>query len=220
MDPEFTDSYEINYLKYWDDLTLSGGVFYRNTTDVIQRVLFFNPDGTTTRQPENLANSESLGLEFTFQYSGSKWLRLDGNANFFRQQINGQNVDSDFSSDNVTWFARLTPRITVWEGSDIQIRLNYRAPRESVQGRRKGITSLDLGWSNDILSKSGTITLSVRDLLNSRKRQSETFGDGFFRTSEFQWRSRSVNLAFNYRINQKKKRQRSSRGEGDGGGEF
>ena len=66
------------------------------------------------------------------------------------------------------------------------------------------------------------MTFSVRDVFNSRRRRSETFGEGFFRESEFQWRARTLNLSFNYRINQKKKRQRSGGGGGDfdGGGEF
>ena len=63
-----------------------------------------------------------------------------------------------------------------------------------------------------------TITLSIRDLLNSRKHRYETFGDNFYSAGEFQWRSRSINLNMNYRINQKKKRGRQ--GGYEGGEEF
>ena len=217
LDPEFTDSYELNYLQYFDDLTITGGFFYRHTKDKIQRVLTFNPDGTTIRRPENLATGDDYGLELTFQYSGLKWLRLDGNANFFRQVVNGQNVNESFSAETTTWFGRFTSRFSFWD-SDLQLRFNYRAPRETVQGRSDGIPSLDFGWSKDVLKKQGTLTLSIRDVFNSRKRRGTTFGDGFFRESEFQWRARVATLAFNYRINQKKKRQRP-RGDYEGGGE-
>jgi len=105
--------------------------------------------------------------------------------------------------------------------SDLQLRFNYRAPRETVQGRSEGIPSLDLGWSKDILQKQGTFTISVRDLFNSRRRAGTTIGENFFRESEFQWRARSITLALNYRINQKKKRGGGNRGGGDfDGGEF
>ncbi len=220
LDPEFTDSYELNYIKVVDNLTLTSGIFYRNTTDVIQRILEFNPDGTTNRIPQNLATREDLGLEFTFQYSGVEWLRLDGNANFFQQAIDGQNFDESFSSETTTWFGRFTARASFWK-SDLQLRFNYRAPRETVQGRSEGIPSLDLGWSKDILQKQGTFTISVRDLFNSRRRAGTTIGENFFRESEFQWRARSITLALNYRINQKKKRGGGNRGGGDfEGGEF
>ena len=221
LDPEFTDSYELNYIRVLDDITVTSGLFFRHTTDVIQRILEFNDDGTTNRIPQNLATSNDLGLEVTFQYSGIKWLRLDGNANFFRQEVNGQNFDEDFSAETTTWFGRFTSRATFWK-SDLQLRFNYRAPRETVQGRTRGIPSLDLGWSKDILQKKGTLTLSVRDLFNSRKRAGVTIGENFFRESEFQWRARSITLSMNYRINQKKQRQRGgNRSGGDfEGGEF
>ena len=220
LDPEFTDSYELNYIKYMDDLTITGGFFYRHTTDKIQRILVFKEDGTTNRQPENLATGDDYGLELTFQYSGIKWLRLDGNANFFRQEVNGQNVDDSFSASTTTWFGRFTSRASFWD-SDLQLRFNYRGARETVQGTSRGIPSLDLGWSKDILGKQGTVTLSVRDVFNSRKRAGTTIGDGFFRESEFQWRARTATIAFNYRINQKKQRSRGERGGEDfEGGEF
>ena len=221
LDPEYTDSYEIGNIKYFESGTISGSFFYRRTTDVIQRILEFRPDGTTNRQPENLAERDDYGLELTFQYSGLKWWRVDGNANFFRSITNGQNLDDGLQADTYTWFARMTNRFTFWDDSNLQLRLNYRAPRETTQGKTKSITSIDIGFSKD-LSKDVTMTLGVRDLLNSRKRRGETIGDGFFRESEFQWRARSANLAINYRINQKKKRSRGGdRGGFEGGeGEF
>ncbi len=223
LDPEFTDSYEINYISYADDLTISGGLFYRHTTDVIQRILQFNEDGTTNRLPQNLATGDDYGVELTLQYSGLKWLRLNGSANFFQQQINGQNINDRFESNTSTWNTRWTSRFTFWKGSDLQLRFNYRAPRETVQGRSNGIASLDLGWSKDVMGKSGTLTLSVRDVFNSRRRQGTTVGENFFRESEFQWRARTASLSFNYRINQKKKRGGRPQGGGNfegGGGEF
>lgn len=221
LDPEYTDSYELGTIKYFESGTISGSFFYRRTTDVIQRILEFRPDGTTNRQPENLAERDDYGLELTFQYSGIKWWRVDGNANFFRSITNGQNVDDGLQADTYTWFARMTNRFTFWDGADLQVRLNYRAPRETTQGKRFSVTSIDLGLSKD-LTKDITMTLSVRDLLNSRKRRGETIGEGFYREDEFQWRSRSANIAFNYRINQKKKRSRGgNRGGFEGGeGEF
>ncbi len=221
LDPEFTDSYELNYLKYFEALTVTGGLFYRHTTDVISRVLVFKPDGTTNRQPENLATGDDYGLEATVAYSGIKWLRLDANANFFRSIVNGKNVNDSFSADTYTWFGRTTARFSFWKGADLQLRFNYRAPRDTPQGRNKSEGSVDIGFSKDILGKNGTVTLGVRDMFNSRIRRDETFGEGFYRQSEFQWRARSLNLAFNYRINQKKQRQaRGGGSEGAEGPEF
>ena len=71
---------------------------------------------------------------------------------------------------------------------------------------------MDIGMSKDVMAGKGTLTFTVRDLFNTRKWRGETFGSTFFSDSEFQWRSRSATLSFNYRLNQKKRRQRQDRG--------
>ena len=119
-----------------------------------------------------------------------------------------------------SWNARMTSRFTFFD-SDLQLRLNYRGPRQSAQGESRAVTSVDLGWSKDFLEKKNlSLTLSVRDLFNSRRRAGLTFLDDFFQQSEFQWRSRTATLTLSYRINQKKKRggNRGSGGNFDGGG--
>lgn len=222
LDPELTDSYEVSYIKYWNSITLTSSLFYRHTDNTIERILEFKPDGTTNRIPQNLATRNDYGAELTFAYSGVKWMRLDGNLNAFQTATNGANIDSRLQASDFTWFGRLTSRFTFWNKSDLQLRFNYRAPVNTTQGVSRSIASLDIGFSKDV-SSNGTFTLSVRDAFNSRKRREETFGEGFYRESEFQWRARTINLSYNYRINQKKKRGgREGGGDGDyeGGGEF
>lgn len=219
LDPEYTDSYEIGQIKYWENMTLSSSLFYRHTEANIQRLRVLNEDGTTIRRPENLGTADDYGLDINLNYSGIKWLRLDANGNFFKATSNGFIDEKEFNVDNFTWFGRLTARITIWD-SDFQIRSNYRGARDSAQGSRGGVGSVDLGWSKDFLNDKLTLTLSVRDLFNSRKRIGTTILENFFEESEFQWRARSSTLTASYRINQKKKRGRPG-GGGDyqGGGE-
>lgn len=219
LDPEFSDSYEIGNIRYWSKATLSSSLFYRYTTGNIERIQELRDDGTTLRFPQNLSTQNDYGLDISFNYSALKWWRLDANANFFRSQTNGMLGDLDFSTDNYTWFGRMTSRFTFFD-SDLQVRMNYRGPRQTAQGSRKAAGSIDLGWSKDFLGKNMTITLSARDIFNTRKRIGETSFENFYSRDEFQWRQRSINLSANYRLNQKKKRG-GQRGGGDyeGGGE-
>ena len=107
-------------------------------------------------------------------------------------------------------------RITFKKTVDFQTTVMYRAPQEIPQGKRKSMFMMDLGLSKDVLAGKGTLTFTVRDLFNTRKWRSETFGSTFISDSDFQWRSRSATLSFNYRLNQKKRRQRSNGGDFDG----
>ena len=116
----------------------------------------------------------------------------------------------------------MTARYSFWKDADIQLRLNHRGARETTQGESDPITSVDFGLSKDVFKKNGTLTLSVRDVFNSRKYAGTTVGEDFFIQSDFQWRARSASLSLSYRINQKKSRRPSGERErgGDEGEEF
>lgn len=220
LDPQYTDSYELQYLKYFESGNIGSSIYYRHTTDARQRIKTVDAStGTSVTRPVNLSTNDDIGLEVLFSYSGIKWLRLDGNANFFRAITEGVYQDQVFDADTYTWNGRLTSRFTFWGGADLQLRLNHRAGRETTQGQRDAVTSLDLGFTRDFLNKNLTLTLSARDLFNSRKRVYETFAEDFYEDGEFQWRARSVSLTASYRINMKKQRQRRGGGGYNGGGE-
>jgi len=226
LDPEFTDSYEIGHIKYWDKGSLGSSIYYRHTTGVMQRVVsdvqVVDSIVITLRRPENLATRDDVGFEFNFSYSPFKWWKINGDMNLFRSMIDGSNVNSSFTADTYTMSGRVTSRTTIMKKTDLQLRLNYRAPRATTQGTTKAVTSLNFGMSRDVFNKKGTLTLSVSDVFNSRRRRGTLFTDNLYREEEFQWRGRTTRLTLNYRLNQKKKRGGGRRGGGDdeGGGEF
>lgn len=221
VNPEFTDSYEASYIKYFGKGSLSSSVYYRHTTGVIQRIqTLVEQDGDliTLRRPENLATEDSYGLEFIVSYDPTDWWRMNGNFNFFRSITDGTNFGESFEATATTMTGRFNSRVTIWKNLDIQLSYSYRAPRNTTQGRRRSSGSFDFGISKEILDKKATITLSGRDMFNTRVRRSEVFGDNFFSTSESQWRARQLTLTFNYQLNQQKKRGGGRRGGGGGGG--
>jgi hypothetical protein len=211
----------MGYLRYWDKATLGSSLYYRHTTGVIERIARIEEDGITTRtQPENLSTQNSYGLEFTGSVDINKWWRLDGSLNLFSQKTQGRVDDIILEAQAFSFQNRLSSKIKFWKDAEFQTRLWYRAPEARTQGKRKSMYSLDLGFSKDVLDKKATITISVQDLLNTRKYRNETFGNGFYSDSEFQRAAGQTTVSFNYRINQKKQRQRGDRGSGGDGGDF
>jgi hypothetical protein len=228
---------------------LNTSLYHRVTNDSRQRILTIdNINSTTLTLPVNIGQVLATGLDLSGSYGGIKWLRLDANVNVYRNQIRldptsvvntvfenfqiVRNYTGDLETfeqeflvsvneaDNITIDGRLTSKLTVFD-SDLQLRMNYRGSSESTQGARNAIASLDLGWSKDFLDKSMTITISVRDVFNSRRRNSVSLFDEFADRSEFQWRSRVGTVTASYRINQKKKRGgRQGGGDFNGSGEF
>jgi len=220
LNPEFTDSYELGYMKYFGKGSLGSSIYYRHTTDVITRLITADDMGGTIRRPENLATEDNFGFEFNGSYEPTKKIRFNTNLNFFRSITEGESMGQDFSADTYSWNARTSSRMTIFKSVDVQLTYNFRGPRITTQGSRKAVHSVNLGLAKDILKGNGTLALSVRDVFNSRRRRSIIDEPDFFQESEFQWRSRQLSLSLNYRLNQKKKRARGDRGDYEGGDEF
>lgn len=215
LNPEFTDSYEMGHIKYWEKGNIGTSIFWRHTRDVIQRVTLFNPDGTTLTQPLNLATSDNAGIEFLFAYNPNKWLKIDGNANIFRNIIKGTYQGEDLGADSYSWFGRIGSRISFWKNADFQTRFNYRAPVDIPQGVQKAQYIVDIAFSKDFFSNKATFTLAARDLFNSRRRNSEIQSDDFYQRVDQQWRRAPIIATVNYRLNKKKDPKKQARGEGD-----
>lgn len=219
LEPEYTDAYEIGHLKRWEKGSLNSSVYYRFTTNVIERIRTQLSDTSAITRPFNLSQRNDFGLEFTGSYEPFRIWKLNGNLNFFRSITDGELEGQQFNADTYTWFGRLNSRLTILKKIDLQTTFNYRAPRQTTQGRAKALYHLDLGASMDFLNNNGTLTLSVRDLFNTRRWRGITSGVDFYTENDFQWRARQVNLTFSYRLNKAKERAKEREHDG-GGGEY
>lgn len=203
LNPEYTDAYELTYLRYFDQGSLLSSVYYRQTTRVIQRIAFVDSMGITRRLPLNLAVEHNMGLEFNFNYDLTDWWSVSSNLNLFRAITEGDFEGRDLSRDTYTWTARASTEITVSDIIDLQLTGRYRAPQETTQGSIQALAVMDFGASVEVLKQKGTLTFAIRDVFNSRWYVRTIDEPGFTAYTEYQRRPRQFSLAFNYRINQK-----------------
>lgn len=226
LNPEFTNSFEIGHLKYWDNASVNSSIYFRHTTGLINHIQTIDANGNTISRPENLATEEAIGAEFTFSTKPAKFIDLDGSFNFFRSVIDGGNISPDLKSDTYSWFTRLNTKVALSKSFDGQLRMNYQAPRLNPQGKTKSVYYFDLAFSKEVIKEKATLSLSVRDVLNTNRRRNITEGANFYRESDFQWRARQAVLTFSYRLNQDKKGNGGNKGkngegfDGGGGEEF
>lgn len=217
LDPEYTNSFELGHLKYWEKGSLMSSVYYRKRTGVVERITIVDEEGLTRIFPINLSDQDAFGLEFNATKDVQNWWKISANFNFYRAITKGTYEEQNLSSDTYTWTSRVSSKLTLFKKLDFQTTLNYRAPQVTTQGSRKAMYFINTGLSIDVLKKDGTISFSGRDILNTRKRRYETETNGLFTEGEFQWRSRQFMLTFSYRLNQKKQRGGNNFG---GEGEF
>lgn len=206
LNPEFTHSIELGHIKYLERASVTTSIYYRNTTGKIMHIRTVDEDGNSYTQPQNLATENSFGLEFTGSFSPYSWWKNDASFNFFRAITDGSNLDETFKSDTYSSMIRLLSRVSIWKNTDIQLRGNYEGPQKTPQGSRKALATLDLAANKDVLKDKATITLNILDVFNSRRYRSVTEGPDFYTVSNSQGRMRQVNLTFNYRLRQAKKK--------------
>ncbi len=217
LNPEFTDSYETGFLRQWKKGSVLASVYYRHANGIIQRVVLSDSLGLTSKIPINLGTRDDFGVEFNTSFRPYKWWDLNFNFNYFSSVTTGSYEGQDFGAEALAWTTRVFSKWRVKRKLNVQTSFNYRSPRNNVQGRTLAIYSWDGGASVDILKGKGTLSFSARDILNSRKRRMEAYGEFFTQISTFQWRARQLMLTFNYRINQKKKREGRNGGFGGEG---
>lgn len=219
LDPEYTGSYDLGYLMSNGQTRVYAGGYYRNTSDVIERISEVDDQGITYLVPYNLAEQQSFGVESNVSVDPYDWWTVAGDINFFRAITSGNYLGEDLSSDTYSWNSRLNSNMRFDNDLDVQAVFYYRGPQETTQGVRKAFYMLNLGVSKDILKGDGTLTLNVRDVLNSRVYRYILDRPNLYSENEFRWSTRSVSLSFIYRLNQQKKTGHGRNGQGFGGGD-
>lgn len=227
LNPQYTDSYELSYVAKVGKLMITPNVYYSNTQDNIQRYQSINENGALVTRPINVGTESRYGGDLTFTYRPWKWWNIMGNVNLFGYKTEGQYTDTyinpttgetivkttNFDGDGFSWFGRLNNNFTLPAKFSVQLSGNYRAGMKSAQSERKPMYSADLSINKDLFNDNATITLSVRDLFNTRKFERESWGEDFYLESQNRWNVRSVNLTFTYRFNQSKRDQRREQRE-------
>lgn len=204
LNPEYTDALELGHLYYWDKGSINSSVYYHYTDDVIQRIQT-SQDSVIVTKPYNFSERQRYGFEWVATYMPQRGMNFSANFNYFRALTKGTWEGQELDSDDFSWFARFSARYQIARSYQFQARFNYRGPHEGLQGKRKAMYALDLGVSHNFWNGNATLAFNVRDVLNTRKRQYETFADSFYSYSEFQWHPRMMQLTFSYRFNQDKK---------------
>ncbi|PPK84535.1 outer membrane receptor protein involved in Fe transport [Neolewinella xylanilytica] len=203
--PEYTDSYEAGWLRYLDNGSLLASVYYRYTTGIIERLVLPADDGTTIEFPVNLGNRDAYGVELNVNYDLFDWWKFTSDFNLYTAQVEGSYQEIDYAVDITSWSGRAASILDLSDRLQAQVTFDYNAPQNTAQGRRLSTYALDVGASLDVFQGKGTLTLSGRDLFNTRIDRTIVDRPDYQSTSEFQWRqARQVVLNLVYRLNQDK----------------
>ncbi|MBQ0057732.1 MAG: TonB-dependent receptor [Bacteroidales bacterium] len=228
LTPAYTNSFELNYLKNWDEHTLSISTYYRPSSDVIQHVSYLQ-DGIRYSTHENVAKELSSGIEIIGKNKLFKILDLTTTVNAFYYKLDGGtfNINDQGmkhqvyvpSDDDFSWNASLMAQVTLPWQLAFQATGRYNAAKVITQGKRDANYSLDLGLRRSFFDKRLTVNLNGRNVLNSRKFRSHTSAAGYTMLSEGVWGGRRIGMQISWSFgNMRPKMKGGRRPDGGEGG--
>ncbi len=209
LGPEFTNALELEYLLGWKDMTLNPTLFYRQTDNMISRIVTLNSDGTTFSTYQNLKSGTSYGVEIIYTQKVAKWFKFNTNLSFFKQKINGSVLTNEEADESFSWTGKLTTTFTPLKNFDIQAMFNYSSPVVTAQGGfgggGQGIMqenySCDLAAKKDFFKGKFSVSLRASDIFKTQKYNLEIIGSDFTSNTLRQRNSRMVFLTITYKIN-------------------
>jgi outer membrane receptor protein involved in Fe transport len=196
LDPEFVNSIDLGYSKFFGKTVLTSSIFYKLTNDAINSITFLRDDGVTATTWLNIASSSSYGLELTAAHPLFDWFRLNGSASYFYTRFEEQEV---VRKDN-SWIAKLSGTLLFSRDFNIQINANYNSPIVTAQGKINEVFTTDFAAKKDFMDGQLSITFRVSDIFNTRDMESETNGFNFSSTSYRKMESRVAYLGISYRL--------------------
>ncbi|MBR1394753.1 MAG: TonB-dependent receptor [Prevotella sp.] len=228
LTPEFTHSFSLNFLKTWEDHTLSIGTYYRPATDVMQRIRYQGTyEGQTVMYMTNLnvAKSQRAGAELILKDKLFRILDLTTTLNAYYYKLDGFSTVVEGwpvtgeGNEDFSWDARMLASFILPYDISLQATGNYRSRGVITQGYRKANGSLDLGLRKSFFNKALALAINWRDVFNTRHWKNYTSSDTFNRYQE-NWRDPVLNFTLTWNFgNMAGKKKRSENEEERGSDE-
>lgn len=204
--PEMTSAFELNYIKNWDNHTLSSSIYYRLNNDDIERVSFIR-NGVMESTFMNLTKEHDLGVELVAKNRLFKILNLTSSLNFYYNKLDASVYTNELypevrvvlpAHENFSWDGRVIANLMLSPTFSGQITGQYRSEQLTPQGKQLESYSMDLGLRKSFFEKKFSVNFNVRDLFDSRKFRSVTSGEGFYQYSENKRMGRMFGLTLTY----------------------
>lgn len=223
--PEISSAVELNYLKTWENHALTSSLYYRYSDDVIERVRYLDADNVMNTTFENISRRQNAGIELVAKNKVAKWLNITTTLNGFYSVMENVYYDTNLDGtpdllyprqDNFAWSARLMANFLIPMGWSAQLTGYYRSPNVVAQGKTTHNYSIDLGIRKSFLNRTLNLSITARDILNSRRWATTTYGDNFWQYSEFMPHGTQFSISLTYNFgNQGLDRKKRSAGDGN-----
>jgi outer membrane receptor protein involved in Fe transport len=225
LNPQFTNSYELNYTRQIEKGSFTFGTFYRRVNDNIGRILNEDPfdEDKVLLTFSNIDSSDRYGFEASTNYKFAKWWSANASADLYTQKESGIANGDQLEVTNTAFNARINNSLSATKNLTFQLFYMFQGGGRSLQFERRSMSMVNLGANLNILKNKGTITFRVNDIFKGMRFKFET-DKPYPANGQFNWESRTAYLGFDYRFgggkNQALRRKNRDNNEAGSGGGF
>ena len=231
--PEYINAFELGHQITIGKASLNSTVFYRQTTNAIQRLvrvdttatrLYGNGAVITATYADNFGQATSLGGEVSYNQPLTSWWRLTASGSLFQTNVTAA-TGNESSRRTVSGTARLMNSFTPTPKLDMQVTGNYRAAVITTQGRLAPVGSVDVALRQRLFNDRAALTLRVSDLFNTQRNLTQVYttdaaGTDFRARYYNKWESRVGYLGFSWYLGSNKPPKKIENQPQGGGGGF
>lgn len=238
LQPQFTNSFEVNYTRSFEKGSITGGVFYRAIEDEINRAVYV--DRTDLNKViltfDNFDNTSAYGIELSSNYRPTNWWNFNASFDLYTQtqkgiteSLNnpgnnptiGDIIQETVEVDNTAWNFRMFNNFSATKDLTFSVFGFYRGSNKGLQFEVDPMYFVNIGARYSLWEGRGTFSINYNDIFDTMK-----FAfDGqrpYAQMGEFNWESNTVYVGLSYRFGggkyRAKSRKRRDDREKDGGG--
>ncbi len=200
LQPEFTNSFELNFQQPVKIGTFSVETYYRQANDLTSQVFNADEEGNMFFAFTNANRSNSLGAEFMGNLGFTEWLRLVATGNVYYYSLIDDRM-TGLDNASLQWSTRINTLFMFGPNSRLTFSGVYTGPTLMLQGRMAGTFMLNAGYTQTFLKRASSLTLGVRDMLSTYAIKMETYGEGLQVFTNLRPESPVITLTFTYNFN-------------------
>ena len=227
LKPEFTQAYELSYLKTFSNKnTFLGSVYFKNSNDLITRYLTeeLNPLTGTNDLINTYINANSsyaAGAELTVINYLTKWWDISTNVNVYNSKVNTSNIANSVQQDAIwSMFAKFNSNFKLPANYAIQFTTTYQSKtnlpvnsnggmggppwmqsQSASQGYIKPSWGMDIAFKKSFLkNNAASLSLNISDIFRTRVNSQYSYSDYFVQNYDRIRDPQMFRLNFSYRF--------------------
>lgn len=211
LKPEFTDNIEFGVRYNNKDFSLNNSLYYRRTSDIINRTFEINNE-VTLMQFDNGGENHTVGIEST----GTKDLNDKLNASVTvtgLYQYANPDIEDFYYEDQYNYQVRTKLIYTASKKLSADLQWNYFGERRGLNTKADAFNFVNLAMRYKVLSNLGTVSARFTDIFRGNIYANQRISNAVMEDMRWLGQTRVVVLSFSYRFSQGDVKRRKQAGK-------